>query len=294
MYGARRHLPSLPSLLALEAVDRLGSASAAANELALTQGAISRQLQVLEAQMGAALFQRIGGRLVITSAARDYAASARQALQALDSAGRQLRANPMGSSLNMAILPAFGAYWLAPRLAAFKSLHPDISLNLTTRLRPFDMGSKGFDCAIHYGREDWVGADHLPLLDEALIAVAAPSLITAPLARADDILSYPLMQLDSRTGDWGRWLAHFGAANQRPAAMMFDQFSTMATAATHGLGAALLPTFIAKDLLDTGRLIAAHGPAIPASGRYYLVWPKGAPARAPFAAFQSWIARAAE
>ncbi len=288
MFGARRYLPTLPSLLAIEAVDRLGSASAAAAELALTQGAVSRQLQVLETQMGVALFLREGGRLTITSAGRDYAATARQTLQTLSAAGRQLRANPMGSRLNLSILPAFGAHWLAPRLGQFKAQQPDISLNLSTRLRPFDIAGEGFDAAIHYGREDWAGAEHLPLLDEMLIAVAAPSLIAVPILQADDILSYPLMQLDSRTGDWGRWLAHHGHANLRPPAMMFDQYATMATAALHGLGAALLPSFIAQDDLASGRLIALFGPAVPSSGRYFLVWPKDIAPRPPLRQFIAW------
>ena len=289
MFGARRSLPSLPSLLALEAVDRLGSASAVAIALDLTQSAISRQLQVLQAQMGVPLFLRDGGRLVLTQAAREYTQTARLALEQIAAAGRQLRANPLGGSLNLAILPAFGAHWLAPRLAQFKAQHPEVSLNLSTRLRPFDIAAEGFDAAIHYGREDWPGAMHMHLLDETLIAVAAPSLITAPLAQADDILSYPLMQLGSRTGDWGRWLAHNGAANPRPAAMMFDQFATMATAALHGLGAALLPNFIAAEYLEKGQLIPAFGPAIPAVGRYFLVWPKDTAPRAPFTAFRTWL-----
>lgn len=292
MFGSRRFLPSMPSLLALEAVDRLGSASAAAAELSLTQGAVSRQLQVIEAQMGVALLIRGGGRLALTPAGRDYAIAARLALQSIVAAGQKLRANPQGGSLNLAILPAFGAHWLAPRLAHFTATHPDISLNIATRMRPFDIAAEGFDCAIHYGRADWMGAEHMALLDETLIAVAAPSLIKTPLQRADDILSYPLMQLDSRTGDWGRWLAHYGEAAQRPAAMMFDQFSTMATAALHGLGAALLPTFIAQEHLKTGRLMAVFGGAIPASGRYFLVWPKDTPARAPLLAFRSWLSQA--
>jgi LysR family transcriptional regulator, glycine cleavage system transcriptional activator len=294
MFGARRFLPSLPSLLALEAVDRLGSASAAAAELALTQGAISRQLQVLEAQMGAPLLLREGGRLSLTPAGRDYVRAVRSALQTLSNASRNLRANPRGGSLNIAILPAFGMHWLAPRLPAFTALHPDITLNLSTRLRPFDMAADGFDGAIHYGRpelaaSDWANTAHLALLDEQIIAVAAPSLIAAPLARANDILSYPLMQLDSRTGDWGRWLAHFGSPAQRPPAMLFDQFATMATGALHGLGAALLPSFMAQPDLATGRLIAAHGPAIPANGRYFLVWPKDSPPRPAMLAFCAWI-----
>ncbi|MFN3607278.1 MAG: LysR substrate-binding domain-containing protein, partial [Cypionkella sp.] len=105
-----------------------------------------------------------------------------------------------------------------------------------------------------------------------------------------DILSYPLMQPSSRTGDWGRWLAHFGASAARPPAMMFDQFATMATGALHGLGAALLPTYLIQREMAEGRLIAAHGPAIPAHGRYFLVWPKDTQPRAALIAFRTWLA----
>jgi DNA-binding transcriptional LysR family regulator len=294
MFGARRYLPSMPSLLALEAVDRLGSASAAAAELSLTQGAISRQLQVLEAQMGAPLIVREGGRLSLTAAGQDYVRAVRGALHSLSAASLALRANPHGNSLNLGILPAFGMHWLAPRLPQFTALHPNITLNLSTRLRPFDMVAEGYDAAIHYARpdnaaSDWASTDHIALIDEQIIAVAAPSLIPAPLLRADDILSYPLMQLSSRTGDWGRWLAHHGLGNMRPPAMMFDQFATMATGALHGLGAALLPSYMIQRELAENRLIALFGPAIPAHGRYFLVWPKDTAPRPAMLAFCAWI-----
>ena len=292
MFGARRYLPSMPSLLALEAVDRLGSASAAALELSLTQGAISRQLQVIEAQMGTALIHRDGIRLRLTPAGQDYARAVRDALQSLATASLILRANPLGGSLNLAILPAFGMHWLAPRLAGFTAKHPEVTLNLSTRLRPFDMAAEGIDAAIHYGREDWAGAQHLPLLDELMIAVAAPQLLAKPLGQANDILSYPLLQIESRLGDWGRWLTHFGAQPQRPPAMLFDQFSTMTMAALHGLGIALLPTFLIERELAEGRLIPVFGPAIPAPGRYFLVWPKDIVPRAPLQSFHAWISEA--
>ena len=112
----RRYLPSMASLLALEALDRLGTASAAAAELSLTQGAISRQLQVLQYQLGVALTRRDHGRLHPTPAAKDYVAEVRRALTALSQASLPLRANPTGGALNLAILPAFGMHWLAPPL----------------------------------------------------------------------------------------------------------------------------------------------------------------------------------
>jgi LysR family glycine cleavage system transcriptional activator len=286
---SRRYLPSMPSLLALEAVDRTGSASAAAMELNLTQGAVSRQLQVLEGQLGLALIIRDKHRLRLTPAAQDYCREIRRALQALSHASLTLRANPHGGALNLAILPAFGMHWLAPRLANFAAQHPEVTVNLSTRLKPFEFANTHFDAAIHYGRQDWPGVAYLPLMEEDLVAVAAPGLLKAPLTAADDILSYPLLQLESRTGDWGRWLAHHGTPGQRPAAMLFDQFATMSQGAIHGLGLALLPLFLIERELAERRLIPVFGSPIKSLGSYYLVWPKDQPPRAPLTSFRKWL-----
>lgn len=290
----RRYLPNLPALMALEAVDRLGTASAAATELLLTQGAVSRALQGLEAQMGASLFRRERQRLILTPAAIDYAAEARKALKIMSDAALTLRANPRGGALGLAILPAFGMFWLAPRLARFAAAHPEVTVNLSTRLRPFDFATSGFDAAIHYGRQDWPGVSFMKLMDEDVIAVGAPALLPQPLAGAGGIADLPLLQLESRTGDWGRWLAHHGVAGTRPPAMLFDQFATMAQAAVHGMGLALLPTFLATPEIAAGRLVPAFGGPVPSAGAYYLVWPHAGPERAPLASFRNWLAQDTE
>ena len=290
----RRHLPSIPSLLALDALERLGTASAAAQELSLTQGAVSKQLQVLEGQLGVALVIRDGKRLVLTPAARDFVVEARKALKIITDASLTLRANPAGGTLNLAILPAFGMHWLAPRLASFARAHPEVTVNLSTRLRPFDFAATAFDAAIHYGREDWPGVSYLKLMDEEVLAVASPQFLPVALTSADAALQLPLMQLESRTGDWSRWLTHHHLPGQRPPAMLFDQFATMAQAAIHGLGLALLPTFLIEEDLSQGRLIPAFGPAIRANGSYYLTWPDQRPERAPLTSFRHWLAGQAQ
>ncbi|MBE2275919.1 MAG: LysR family transcriptional regulator [Rhodobacteraceae bacterium] len=286
----RRYLPSIPSLLALEALERLGTASAVAAELALTQGAVSKQLKVLEGQLGVALVLRENQRLSLTPAGRDFVAEVRKALKIVTDASLALRANPRGGALNLAILPAFGMHWLAPRLARFAARHPEVTVNLSTRLRPFDFALTAFDAAVHYGRLDWPGAGFLKLMDEEVLAVAAPGLVPMPLAGAHSVLSYPLLQLDSRTGDWGRWLAHHGHPGLRPPAMLFDQFATMAQAAIHGMGVALLPTFLIGADLAAGRLVPVCGPAVGAQGAYYLVWPEARAPRAPLASFRAFLA----
>ncbi len=290
MFAARRYLPSIAALTALEAIDRLGTASAAAEELALTQGAISRQMKTLEEQLGLPLFRRERQRLILTPAAQDYVAEVRRALAILSAASLTLRANPTGGSLNLAILPAFGMHWLAPRLAGFAQEHPEVTVNLSTRLHPFDFATSAFDAAIHYGRQDWPGVDYLKLMDEEILAVAAPSLLKSPLTTPEAILSHPLLQLESRTGDWGRWLAHHGHPGARPTGMLFDQFATMMQGAIHGLGLALLPLFLIQRELAEGRLIPAFGAPIRALGSYYLVWPKARAPRAPLTSFRNWAA----
>ncbi|MGL5008731.1 MAG: LysR substrate-binding domain-containing protein, partial [Paracoccaceae bacterium] len=198
----------------------------------------------------------------------------------LSSASLSLRANPKGGSLNLAILPAFGMHWLAPRLARFAQSHPEVTVNLSTRLKPFTVADSRFDAAIHYGREDWPGADFLKLMDEDIIAVTAPNPPENP----------PLLQLESRPGDWPRWFAAQGLAAPRMGGMQFDQFATMTQAALHGLGAALLPVFLIERELAEGRLVPLRGGPVRAQGSYYLVWPKDLPQRAPLASFRAWLA----
>ncbi len=275
----RRYLPSIPALLSLEAIDRLGTGAAAAESLGLSQGAISHQLKGLEAQLGVQLLILEKQRLRLTPAAKDYVLEVRKALQTLSSASLSLRVNPTGGSLNLSILPAFGMHWLAPRLARFVKEHPEVTINLSTRLRPFDFEGSRFDAAIHYGRENWPGADFLKLMEEDLIAVTAPNPPPNP----------PLLQLESRPGDWPRWFLHHGMSVTKSGGMLFDQFATMTQAAIHGLGAALLPMFLIERELAEGRLMPLHGGPMRAFGTYYLAWPKDVPPRAPLASFRTWL-----
>jgi LysR family transcriptional regulator, glycine cleavage system transcriptional activator len=284
----RRYLPPIPALMALEAVDRLGTASAAAAELSLTQGAVSRALQGLEGQLGVTLLTRERQRLRLTPAGHDYVTEVRKALNLLASASITLRANPSGGSLTLAILPAFGMHWLAPRLARFTQSHPEVTLNLSTRLRPFDFAETGFDAAIHYGRQDWPGVAYLKLMDEDVLAVSAPG-FAAPLATARDIMNFPLLQLESRTGDWGRWLQHHGQPGLRPPGMLFDQFATLIQGAVHGMGLALVPVFLIQRELQEGRLVPVFGGPVLALGSYFLVWPQTGPERAPLRSFRDWL-----
>lgn len=290
MIAPRRFLPSITSLLALEAVERLGTATAAAAELSLTHSAVSRQLKVLEDQIGVSLFIREGKGLRLSPAGTAYARSVRDCLNDLARASLKVKASGARQSLNLAVLPSFAMYWLSPRLQGFMQDHPDILVNQSTRIKPFDFEHDDFDAAIHFGTEDWRGVNYLPLLKERVIAVCAPDFAGDVPLSPERLMEQPLLHLESRPGAWEDWFKAHGLAADRLRGMLFDQFTNMTEAAVVGTGVALLPEFLARREFQRGRLVPASSGYIDVDGTYYLVWPKLTPVSASLASFLSWVA----
>lgn len=289
MIAPRRFLPSVPSLLALEAVDRLGTAAAAAEELALTHSAISRQLKVLQEQIGVPLLRREGKGLTLTPAGLDYAASIRTYLQDLARSSLKIRAAGERSSLNLAVLPSFGTHWLLPRLQRFVAQNPEITVSLGTRLAPFDFSREPFDAAIHFGARGWPGVEYLDLAGEEIIPACAPHLVPEGPIAARDLLSMPLLHLESRPGAWEDWFTRQGCEAGNLRGMLFDQFAQMAEAAALGLGVALLPQFLAEAEFAAQRLrpLAADYTAV--DGRYFAVWPQFRPPSRALQRLLKWL-----
>ncbi|UWQ80982.1 LysR family transcriptional regulator [Leisingera sp. S132] len=296
MIVPRKFLPSISSLRALEALDRLGSASAAADELALTQGAVSRQLQTLERQLGMELVQRDQKRLSLTTEAQDYAAEIRQALNQIVQSTLRLQAAPLAGTLNLAILPAFGMRWLMPRLPEFARLHPDVTINMATRLEPFNFATEPFDAAIHFGDASWPGTQSLLLKHEQLLPVCAPELLNG--RRVDeptDILKLPLLHIQTRTTAWKDWFEKHGIeAGADLSGTIYDQFATITQAALHGLGVALMPDYLVEQDLATSRLVALHPEPVETAGAYYLVWPERKSDAPALMKFRGWLAGKAQ
>lgn len=290
MIAPRRFLPSTPSLLALEAVERLGTATAAAEELSLTHSAVSRQLKVLEDQIGVALFTRAGKGLALTPAGADYARAVRDCLSDLARASLKIRASGQRDSLNLAILPAFGMHWLAPRLRGLTAAHPDMIVNLSTRFSPFDFNREKFDAAIHFGQADWPGVRYLALTRERVIPACAPGLVREGGARA--LMDLPLLHLESRPGAWEDWFRRQGLPADHLRGMLFDQFTAMAEAAALGFGLALLPEFLAEAEFARGRLVPAFDRYTEVEGTYFLVWPENRPPAKPLARLIQWLSGA--
>lgn len=290
MATPRRLLPSLAQLSAFESVCRTGSTLAAADDLNLTQGAVSRLIQNLESQLGVALFLRQGRRLVPTDAAQAYARDVSRAMDLISRGSMRVRSTPGGGTLALSILPTFGTRWLAPRLPRFLAAHPGITINLGTRLRPFDFDDEGFDAAIHFGERTWPGAGYARLFGERMVACCAPGFRAShPITGAADLIGLPLLQLETRPDAWADWLAHHGVTQPAPLGMLFDQFAPMIQAAIYGMGVALLPEFLARAELAEGRLIDAWGGPVPVRGDYWLVWPLAGGEYPPVVAFRDWL-----
>lgn len=290
MLPARRFLPSLSLLAAFEAAARSGSITAAAKELDLTQSAVSRQIKALENQLGIDLFLRERQTIRLTVAGETYAREVREALRRISSASLNLRANPHGGTLNLAILPTFGTRWLAPRLGRFLSANPGITINLVTRLRPFDFRLETIDAAIHFGQPAWPTAELTFLMKETTLPCCSPAFKTAHrLDEPSDILEVPLLHLATRPDAWERWLAHCGVSHDGINGMLFDQFATAAQAAVSGIGVALLPVFLIQDELRNGQLVPAIDREIESNERYYLAFPRERADYPPLAAFRDWI-----
>ncbi len=290
----RRFLPQMAVLCAFEASARLQSFTAAAAELNLTQSAVSRQIHALEEVLGSALFIRERQTVRLTLAGEAYAVEIRGALQRISAATLGFRANPQGGTLNLAILPTFGTRWLAPRLPQFIADNPGITINLATRLAPFDFKMEAMDAAIHFGHTEWPGAELDFLMGETVVPACSRELLqTHQFKIAADLLKAPLLHLVSRPDAWERWFRIMQVDAGEVHGMLVDQFAMAAQAAISGLGVALLPKFLIESELARGDLVEAIDGPVDSAERYYLAWPPGRANYPPLQAFRAWLQTAA-
>lgn len=288
----RKLLPSTSALAAFDAVARLGSFSAAADELALTQGAVSRQVSALEAQLGVQLFDRNSRGVSLTEDGQAYFKPVRDALSSIRTASLRMVTKIPDNRLSLAILPTFGTRWLLPRMPAFVAEHPEITVNFASRIGQFDFEREGLDAAIHIGQPDWPGAQCTFLMHETVAPVCSPAFLSAhPIAEAKDLLAMPLIHMASRPGAWDHWFESLGIGGLFSHGMRFEQFLSVAQACTAGLGIALMPLFLIRPELESGQLVEAFGHRIQSPSSYYLASPLGVRSPAPVAAFSQWLLR---
>jgi LysR family transcriptional regulator, glycine cleavage system transcriptional activator len=285
-------LPPITDLLAFEAASRHTSISRAAEELHLTQSAVSRQIRQLEEQLGLALFHRVRQRVVLTDAGRIYAADVRVILQQLSGATQKTMAwSDGGGLLNLAVLPTLGTRWLIPRLVDFAARYPDVTVNIASRHEPFDFAQGPLDAAIHFGAPHWAGAVCEYLMHEQVVPLCSPGYQQQHnIRQVHDLSSVVLLQQTTRPAQWADWFEQVGADSAHALrGPYFEQFAMIAQAAVSGLGAALLPRFLVETEIASGALIVLFPQALTSTDAYYLVYPESR-AQAPLVrAFRDWL-----
>jgi LysR family transcriptional regulator, glycine cleavage system transcriptional activator len=287
---SRKLLPSTSALAAFDSVARLGSFSTAADELSLTQGAISRQVSGLEEQLGVMLFDRTSRGVMLTPAGADFARAIAGALAQIRSASLHVMTKRHSDQLNLAILPTFGTRWLMPRIPQFVACHPEITLNFATRIGVFDFDRDGIDMAIHVGQPEWPGADCTFLMDEMVGPVCSPAFLVAhPVRRPEDLMRLPLLHMASRPGAWKHWFESLHVASTAGEGMRFEQFGSVAQACIAGLGVALMPLFLIDTELASGQLVEAFPHQVVSPSAYYAVAPQAKSEFRPVVAFRAWL-----
>jgi len=287
----RKLTPSMSLLLVFEASARHESYTRAADELALSQSAVSRQVQALEEQLGAALFRRQGRSVKLTEVGRRYHSELRPALDRIRQATLQAMSSQSGfGALRLATLPTFGSKWLLPRLHAFYALHPGANVHIHSRIGAVDFSAGDIDAAITVGEDAWPGLVAHRLAKESLIAVCAPGVRPhSQMPSPQWLYAQTFLTIVSYPQAWSDWLAHH-AIDPLPMrhGPSFELTSHLIQAVAAGLGVGVLPHSLVKDELMRGTLVA-FGETVPSRRSYYFIYPprnEDLPALAPL---REWL-----
>src|ERR1700756_3569228 len=253
-----RRLPQLNGLKAFEAAARHVSFTRAAEELCVTQGAVSHQVKALEAGLGVKLFNRERQQLIITDAGRDYLAVVRDALDRIAMGTERLVQRQSSGVLTVSTSPDFAAKWLVHRLGLFAEAHPGIDLRVSATMHQVDFAREDIDVAVRHGDGNWPGLDATRLCAEQIFAVCSPKLLAGHdrLRRPADVLKWPLLRLEDQSKALERWvaLAGGGAPEQLPGPVL-NRASMLIDAAIDGQEIALARTTLAAWDLISGRII---------------------------------------
>lgn len=280
-------LPPLKSLRVFEAAARHLSFTTAADELCVTQGAVSQQVRVLEDALGVKLFRREHRELRLTAAGERYVLSVREALRVIRAATAELQRERQPGRLTLSCLPSFAHKWLMPRLGDFIETHPEISLRIHTSFEVVDLARDGVDCAIRHGPGGYEGLFAEVLLTEELTPMCSPA-TAARLSHPEDLTGETLLR-DFGT-EWPDWLAQAGleAKHFKMGAEFLDSAMAM-QAAIDGRGVILGHTALARDDLEAGRLVAPFEARVPYDCAHWFVCLPGRESAAEVSALRNWL-----
>ena len=287
----KRRLPSLNGLRAFEAAARHQSFTRAAEELNVTQTAISHQIKRLEEQLGVRLFLRRNRRLLLTEEAQAYLPALRAAFDQLNEATERLLRRDSQGRLTVSTLNSFATKWLVPRLAGFQEAHPELDLRITTSDTFIDFRRDDVDLAIRYGLGEWPGLEAVHLVSEDVFPVCSPRLLAElPLERPEDLARHTLLHHTGWRDDWQMWLTAVGIDSVDPSkGLEFDAELTMYQAAMDGLGVALGDAPLVEPDLAAGRLVKPLDIKLPRQAAYYIVAPRETWDHPKIQAFRAWL-----
>ncbi|HEY1365309.1 MAG TPA: LysR substrate-binding domain-containing protein [Xanthobacteraceae bacterium] len=287
----RRHLPSLSALRTFEAVARTLSFTKAAQELGVTQAAVSRQVKALEDQLAVELVSRGPGRNALTDSGDILFTGVYRAFQAIEQSVEQITGSGDRAILNVSVAPFFSARWLTPRLMTFLRRHPDIELRLHHAYHPADHRREGIDIGINWGSIHWPGVRREKVLDGSLTAVMSPALLArrGPLTRPEQLLDLTLLyEFDLR--DWQLWFERAGGAlAPQSESLRLSDSHALLRAALDGHGVALFFAELVREDLDSGRLVQPFPVCVHTGYDYFLNYPDSLELGSKGKAFRRWV-----
>jgi len=271
----RRTLPSTMALQCFEAAARNQSFSQAARLLNLTQGAISRQISMLEEFVEQPLFERVRQRVVLTPAGSLYLDEILPLLENLEAVTLKMRSfESLSGGLNVGCYPTLGTRWLLPYLLRFANKTPQITSNTITYLDNAHFDPNVVDIGIVQGDPPWNGCREDWLMAEQLVAVASPALIEKPLQDPSDLLDFRSLNHVTRPLSWKIWFeSQQFAFSEFPGGLHFPQYEMVIEATTAGYGISILPLNLIEKELASGSLVLAHPHCAKTDSAYYLLTP---------------------
>ena len=290
-----RTLPSLNALRAFEVCGRLLSVQLAANELNVTPAAVSRQIKLLEDQLGVLLFERGHRAIALTPMGERYLADVVRGFETLRTATINLTEARRRRTLKIRGYTTFSMNWLLPRLSTFHREHPDIEVSLTTSLQPVDFNTEDVDAAIRLSHAPSSDLGYDRLVPNELVPVCSPEFLRAHPDLADAtpeaLRNVPLLHSLARREDWAKWLDAAGVRGVNPLSGLSYESSILAYfAATQGVGVAMAQRVLVADQLRDGTLVMPFSFVLDQGAyTYYLIYPRVHLSNAEFAAFRNWL-----
>jgi LysR family glycine cleavage system transcriptional activator len=295
MQKKRFNLPPLDLIQGFEAAARNLSFTKAADELFITQSAVSRQIRGLEEHLGIALFERRHRSLVLTDQGRALYGAATDLLERLQGVTDRLRADGVTPHLTVTTTSGFASLWLIPRLRGFTAVHPDVDVRISASYKLVTLERSLVDVAVRLCRTEEAPEGSVCLFGEELFPICSPALVSDgphPLRALQDLVHHALLHMEGAGGyfDWSTWLTAEGFGDLKPAASLrFDGYDQMISAALSGQGVAMGIGHLVRNLVAEGRLIAPFAKSVVGPRAYYVVRSQMTGTRPHVQAFVDWL-----